>query len=55
MERINTCFVDLGLGEFTVTEFIREPSQRSGIDSYSVTLALAGTEGTVTTVLSRQQ
>ncbi len=55
MERINNCFRDLGLGEFTVTEFFREPGQRSGLDSYSVTIALAGVEGTVTTVLSRQQ
>lgn len=54
MDRINYCFEDLGLGEFAVTEFIREDMQQSGLDSYSVTIALVGTEATVTTTVSRE-
>lgn len=54
MQRINDCFADLGLREFTVTDVAREPNGQSGVDLYSITIENSGGDGPVTTLVSRE-
>ena len=39
MERINRVFSDLGLGDVTVSEVVREISAHRDVDTYSITLS----------------
>ena len=51
MERTNRVLEDLGLGEFTITEVVRELSANRDTDTYSITIVRAARDERFTTVV----
>ena len=53
-DRINGTFADLGIGEFVVTQIVREVSANRDVDTYSITLENKVTAETLTTNLVQE-